>query len=652
VLDSLATFRERIDESNRMLRRLCGREQSQTSGVTSVQQDDDADIVPDSTSTEESAAIDDLQRCLRLAEEYHERYTSEYTPSPHSVLGQEDEQEGLPSGMATPVFEGTHAIRPQSPGSLASSLSRTQVGDEEDDDSEDDWLPLETLNGCIDSYEEKANLEKGQGHWNQAEENLQAAIHYSKIRTRYHNVPFADRVRMQQDVAFLYQKQGKFGEAIGKLSDLMRESADESEQARLQKLLSAVYFDRYTSAKGKGETPSKDDVESAEKYARRAFRAGYHLLKNSEQPAEFIERHNSCIHLLVQILHARDKSVEATEFAKLLPEDSLSDALSTGESDGRRRSSVRSSTGGDDFVVVEDKQEMFIHALKSNNFELVQNLLGDSEVSVEKPDKTGKAPLFYAVEFGDESIVHKLLDPALRLDINAPNTYGVTALHHAATLGLHDKVQCLLKHDAEIDIRDNGDRTPLLKAVRNNQLLVVKVLHDNGANFCAVYKNEWSLLHFAATQLPSTEMVTKLLDLSPELKDAVDVSGRTALSYCAEMDRVEHAEALLTHRNHLDVLAVDSVSRSALYFAASKAPNDRRVEMVRLLLHHGAQFNPAKAPLKWQHYDALRRFQTPRRRSSNFSRNGSVSTENSVGTTSSGQTVLSRMFSGRMHLRG
>lgn len=173
-------------------------------------------------------------------------------------------------------------------------------------------------------------------------------------------------------------------------------------------------------------------------------------------------------------------------------------------------------------------------------------------------------------------------------------------------------IRCLLHHDADIEARDAQNETPLLKAVAADKSLAVQVLFDNNADAEAKSTDEASMLHLAV-RLQRPGMLKQILDLAPELKDAVDVNGKTALHLCAEWGLIDQATVLLAHKNHLDVNALDSRGRSALYFAASKPSTADRESLVQLLVEHGARIDETRQPPKWRDYSALRRFQIPRR---------------------------------------
>ena len=641
LLQTLAELGEQLGSGNKLLNHLLEQRKLflKQRALTPQEVSDSAigDVADD------SGAIEGLAASLQVGEGMHERYTSEYIPDDRSIrfnrVVASEQERNSPLAPATPIsdsaptpFAGNHGSFPNIP----------QVDDPEEngDDDEDLW-PLEILNAHIKAYDERASKEREQGHFKQAEINLQSAIRYCEVRERHYEVPFHDRVGLQEEVALLYQKQGKWAEAVAKVHQLLRESPDELAQARQNELLASIYFDRYQSRSGPALSNLTNDIDKAEQHAKRAFKKRYALLNNANSSSEESEKQDSCTVLLVRILETNDKTVEANELTKL-----LSDNSSISSESARRSSRARRQS---DFSVVEDKHQLLISAINHGDVDQVQRVLNDGDVNIEQSGRQGKTPLMCAVEQLVESIVHKLLDPVVGADVNNANKQGLTALHHAAALGIPHMVQCLLHHDADIEGRDKRGETALMKAVQNGQGTIVQILFDHKANFETKNTEEWSPLHFAI-RLSKMNMIDRLLDLAPELKDAVDQAGKTALHHCADLELVDQAAALLEHQNKVYVNALDSVSRSPLYLAASKPPTPRRESIVQLLVEHGATMDESRPPPRHRDYVALRPFQLPRR-ASKMTRHDSISTEGSVGTTSTGVTRLSRIFSGRMHMR-
>jgi ankyrin repeat protein len=78
---------------------------------------------------------------------------------------------------------------------------------------------------------------------------------------------------------------------------------------------------------------------------------------------------------------------------------------------------------------------------------------------VDSQSKDNLPPLHQAIMKSDRSEISRLL--AENTDIEARNDQGRTAFHLAALLGFEDLVQLLLKADANTEVKDHEDMTPL-----------------------------------------------------------------------------------------------------------------------------------------------------------------------------------------------
>ncbi|KAK4560642.1 hypothetical protein LTR86_005220 [Recurvomyces mirabilis] len=616
---------------------------------------------PDTGSIEQPAAdevLSSLTDCLHAAENVYERYTSEHVPDNGSLVMQD--RILTRSRPMSPLTPGTPESRPKDDtpslthrdSGLPDSMSMLSLNE-----PETHMIPLRILNRYIADHCERAVSELEKSHFNQAESCLDSAMRYSEAREQQHRVPFANRVKLTEDLAYVYMKQSKWATAVAKVHELLRETDEHGVDAlsaqicnaRQNQMLAATYFDRWQNSSPGALHAETDDLEMAERHAHMAFTKRDCLVEDSEVSIDEAERerHRDNMSLLVNILEARGKTVEATVWREMFSEGS------TDGGESLRRASTLASRPPTDFEVI-GRHDMLVAAIKGGDTEVIQNPMTFHDLSVDKVmgRGEGKTLLIHAVESSDETTLHRLLDQTVGADVDARNRRGRTALHFAAAQGRREIVRCLLAHDADIDAKDNDGETPLIKAVQSGHRDVIQDLCDHGANMLTrnlVRLDEWNaLIH--AVQLPTTKVATLLLDLAPELKDSVDQSGKTALHHCAEAEKLEHAKALLEHRQHLDVNAVDAASRSPLYFAASKPAKREREAMVNLLMDHAAVMDENKPPPRMREYAALKAVSAPRR-SGRMQRHDSISTEGSIGTVSTSGTKLSRIFSNRMGFR-
>ncbi|KAF2172427.1 hypothetical protein M409DRAFT_63116 [Zasmidium cellare ATCC 36951] len=645
LLQAIERLGAEVEEGNRIQKQMMHRHHEWA--LKNRQQASSADPTPPNED-----ALDSLSQCLRTAEDIHEHYTSEYFPDDRSerIKRVDAEQTSAspfavstpPEALATPSTGQVSVPISADPAFTGHALVADSLqNDDEDDDDESVW-PLDMLNTHIKAYAEQAAEKRDAEQFNQAEFNLHRAIRNSETRESHYGVPFEDRAQMQEELAFLYQKQRKWSEAVSTVHQLLRERSSSVAttngsiaskeqpplaQARQHYLLASIYYDRYMNNAGMALAQSANDIEKAENHAMKAFNKQWKSSDTSDQAAEEVEQQRDCIELFARILETRDKTVEASGLRKLLVERPGSSAAS----DSLRRISTHTRPQPDFDVV--DKHDILVEAIKSGDSEQVHNMLA-SDLNLERLCSKGKTFLMHAVEKSDESTVHKLLGPEYQVDVNTANKRGLTALHYAASNGLNDMARCLLHHDADVEPRDRKGEAPVVRAVIAGHTSMVEVFFQwDETTLQTKGVDEWSLLHYAVHK-SSREMIDLLLELAPDLKDSVDRAGKTALHHCAESEKLEQATALLDHGRYSesDVNATDSMSRNALYFAASRAPTAHRESMVRLLLSKGAMIEEVHPPPRMRDYIALKR--SIPRRDSTLS-HASVSTSGMTSTTTS-----------------
>ena len=83
-------------------------------------------------------------------------------------------------------------------------------------------------------------------------------------------------------------------------------------------------------------------------------------------------------------------------------------------------------------------------------------------------------PLMKKVLKGDTAAVSALI--AKGADVNARNSYGWTALSHAARIGNAELVKLLLVHGADVNTHDQSGWTPLMRAAMKGHTETVRVL--------------------------------------------------------------------------------------------------------------------------------------------------------------------------------
>ena len=215
--------------------------------------------------------------------------------------------------------------------------------------------------------------------------------------------------------------------------------------------------------------------------------------------------------------------------------------------------------------------EALIKAASSGDMKSVETLLKlGADVNTQNHEK--QTPLHLAFDRKDYAIVKLLLENGANVD--AKDSYG-TPLHKACLLGKLEMVKILLKHNANVNERTKTRKTPLHLACRNTESpTIAELLLENGA-----------------------------------LVDAQDCFSWTPLDHAYDLERLQIAQALLTHgasvrtitlhqaccKGHLegvkkliqlnaDVNATDEMQRTPLHYACWSGS----VEIVQVLLQCNA----------------------------------------------------------------
>jgi ankyrin repeat protein len=177
-----------------------------------------------------------------------------------------------------------------------------------------------------------------------------------------------------------------------------------------------------------------------------------------------------------------------------------------------------------------------------------------------------------SVENGDNKAVPLFFQAGI--DVNAPNSDGITALMAASQLGRVDIVNKLLDLKADPNTADKDGQTALMLASANNQLPVVQALLKHNADPNLTDHNGWTAL-MKAVYAGNSKCVEALADRSRQ-------EVNRGLLVAALMGHQDTAKILLDYGAEVDTHADDG--RTPLMFAASKGNKD----LVAFLLKAGA----------------------------------------------------------------
>ncbi|KAM7128281.1 ankyrin repeat domain-containing protein 26 isoform 5-T5 [Ciconia maguari] len=155
-----------------------------------------------------------------------------------------------------------------------------------------------------------------------------------------------------------------------------------------------------------------------------------------------------------------------------------------------------------------------------------------------------------------------------------------TPLHLACANGHVDVVTYLVENKCKLNLFDNDNRSPLMKAVQCQQEKCVAVLLEHGADPNLADADGNTALHFAVLS-PNTSVAGLLLEHNANI-DAQNKEGYTPLILAVSEHHEEMVEFLL--KKGADVHARDQCERTPLMTAASGG----ELNLIKVLLRYGA----------------------------------------------------------------
>lgn len=122
-----------------------------------------------------------------------------------------------------------------------------------------------------------------------------------------------------------------------------------------------------------------------------------------------------------------------------------------------------------------------ITAVLMNDFAAVRELVSKgADVNTHEVEDRGETPLILAASFGSREMVEYLLQQGA--DPNDQADTGSSVVMYAGV----DLLTLLRDHGADLNIRDNDDETPLMRAAQGGHMDKVVWLLENGADSKAV----------------------------------------------------------------------------------------------------------------------------------------------------------------------
>jgi ankyrin repeat protein len=167
---------------------------------------------------------------------------------------------------------------------------------------------------------------------------------------------------------------------------------------------------------------------------------------------------------------------------------------------------------------------------------------------------------------GDRDAVRSLL--AQKVDVNAPQGDGTTALHWAAYKDDVEMAKMLLSAGASVKAATRiGAITPVFMASKNGSAPVIEILLKAGANPNATDEHGTTALMTAAAS-GNVDAVKMLIEHGAQVNSREGTHGQTALMFAAALNRDAAIKLLLEHG------ADPSITTKPVKLAPSAAPFD------------------------------------------------------------------------------
>ena len=212
----------------------------------------------------------------------------------------------------------------------------------------------------------------------------------------------------------------------------------------------------------------------------------------------------------------------------------------------------------------KEKNETALHAaLKAGDTAIVKMLLDKGA----DPNLNGGSDDASALQASVRTKKPELIDLILAqktLDVNKQSGEGKTALQYVSNVGDMVTVQKLLDKGAKVDIPDNNGQTPLFEASRFAKTEIVKRLLDKGADPSRKTVKEGQTV---LMQAANGDIARALLQKGAKPNE-VDNAGKTALMYAAGNGKTDVLRALIEASADVDIK--DAEGKSALSIATER----------------------------------------------------------------------------------
>jgi len=172
-----------------------------------------------------------------------------------------------------------------------------------------------------------------------------------------------------------------------------------------------------------------------------------------------------------------------------------------------------------------------------------------------------------AVEHRDKDAVQALVKQ--RVNINATQPDGTTALHWAAHWNDLDTVNVLLRAGANPKLANRYGATPLSEAATQGNAAMIEALLKAGADAKALTTSDGETVLMTAARSGNPEAVKTLLDHGADVNARESYKGQTALMWAAAERHPDVVKLLLAHGADWKVRSFDRPTKMPKLSAAS-----------------------------------------------------------------------------------
>nr|WP_315486245.1 ankyrin repeat domain-containing protein [uncultured Undibacterium sp.] len=149
--------------------------------------------------------------------------------------------------------------------------------------------------------------------------------------------------------------------------------------------------------------------------------------------------------------------------------------------------------GGDVNLAEPDRGEsLLMICIRENSAKVFEFLLQHPKINLDNRAINGDTALMLAAYLEQKDLAQRLIKSGAQV-----NQTGWTALHYAAVVGNHQIMTLLLEHHAYIDAETPNKTTPLMLAARRGEMILVKLLIEEGADIALKNMLGWSAYDFA-----------------------------------------------------------------------------------------------------------------------------------------------------------